>query len=143
MECIICITNANQGKLFFPSFPSLSLLMLFCHFSAYKSGKITTVGIGDGGNEIGMGKVHQQVIKHIQNGRNIASTVATDHLVTAGVSNWGGSALVAALRVLNRCPMHSRYARRGAGTDGVSIRKEDLLITVEMVMILVKPLMPL
>ena len=90
-----------------------------------------------------MGKVHQQVIEHIQNGRNIASTVATDHLVTAGVSNWGGSALVAALRVLNRCPMHSRYARRGAGTDGVSIRKEDLLITVEMVMILVKPLMPL
>ena len=116
--------------------------MLFFVFSAKKSGKITTIGIGDGGNEIGMGKVHQQVIEHIQNGQNIASTVATDHLVTAGVSNWGGSALVAALRILNQCPVHSRYARRGAGTDGVSVPKEDVLITVEMVMVLVKPLMP-
>ena len=134
----------TKADYFFPSFPSLSLLMrFFFYFSAYKSGKITTVGIGDGGNEIGMGKVHQQVIEHIQNGRNIASTVATDHLVTAGVSNWGGSALVAALRVLNQCPVHSRYARRGTGTDGVSICKEDVLITVEMVMVLVKPLMPL
>lgn len=79
-----------------------------------------------------MGKVHQRVIEHIQNGQNIASTVATDHLVTAGVSNWGGSALVAALRILNQCPVHSRYARRGAGTDGVSVPKEDVLITVEM-----------
>jgi len=99
---------------------------------AYESGKITTIGIGDGGNEIGMGKVHQQVIEHIQNGRNIASTVATDYLVTAGVSNWGGSALVAALGVLSQCPVHSRYARRGAGTDGISISKEDVLMTVEM-----------
>ena len=110
--------------------------------SAYKSGKITTIGIGDGGNEIGMGKVQQKVIEHIENGRNIASTVATDHLITAGVSNWGGSALVAALRVLNQCPVHSRYARRVAGTDGVSVSEEDVLITVEMVMILVKPLIP-
>ena len=89
-----------------------------------------------------MGKVHQQVIEHIQNGRNIASTVATDYLVTAGVSNWGGSALVAALGVLSQCPVHSRYARRGAGTDGISISKEGVLITVEMVMVLVKPLIP-
>lgn len=100
--------------------------MLLFLFSAYKSGKITTVGIGDGGNEIGMGKVHQRVIEHIQNGRIIASAVATDHLVTAGVSNWGGSALVAALHVLNQCPVHSWYARRGAGTDGASISKEDV-----------------
>ena len=85
-----------------------------------------------------MGKVHQHVIDHIQNGRNIASTVTTDHLITAGVSNWGGSALVGALHVLSQCPVHSRYARRGVGTDGVSISKEDILNTVEMVMVLVK-----
>ena len=80
-----------------------------------------------------MGKVHQRVIEHIQNGRMIASAVATDHLVTAGVSNWGGSALVAALHVINQCPVYSRYARRGAGTDGAIFSKVDVLNTVEMV----------
>ena len=89
-----------------------------------------------------MGKVHQQVIEHVGNGQNIVSTVATDHLVIAGVSNWGGSALVAALGVLYQCPLHSLYARRVAGTDGISISKEDVLITVDMVMVLVKPLIP-
>lgn len=86
-----------------------------------------------------MGKVHKQVIDHIQNGQEIASAVTTDHLITAGVSNWGGSALVAALAVLNQCPVHSRYARRGVGTDRVASKKE-VLNTLEMVMILVKTL---
>ena len=85
-----------------------------------------------------MGKVKQKVIEHIQNGRNIACAIATDHLVTAGVSNWGGSALVAALHVLNQCPVHSRYVGRGVGTDGVDMSKEDVLNTVEMVIALVK-----
>lgn len=89
-----------------------------------------------------MGKVQRKVIEHVQNGRNIACAVATDHLVTAGVSNWGGSALVAALHVLNQCPVHSRYARRGVGTDGVGMSKEDVLNTVEMVIVLVKLSIP-
>lgn len=110
--------------------------MIFFFFSAYKSGKISTIGIGDGGNEIGMGKAHKQVIDHIDNGQQIASAVTTDHLITAGVSNWGGSALVAALYILSQCPVHSRYAGRGVGTDRI-ISKEDVLKTVETVMILV------
>ena len=140
MDALFASPCKTKGDYVFPSFYLIiPFNAFFFYFSAYKSEKIATIGIGDGGNEIGMGKVHQQVIEHILNGQNIASTVATDHLVTAGVSNWGGSALVAALRVLNHCPMHSRYARRGAGTDGVSIPREDVLITVEMVMVLVKP----
>ena len=39
-----------------------------------------------------MGKVHQRVVNGIANGRHIANTVATDHLITSGVSNWGGNA---------------------------------------------------
>ncbi len=106
-------------------------------FSAYKSGKISTIGIGDGGNEIGMGKVHKRVIDHIENGQQIASAVTTDHLITAGVSNWGASALVAALYILNQCPVHSRYVgREVVGTDRV-VSKEDVLIMVETVMIIV------
>jgi len=63
---------------------------------------IVTVGIGDGGNEIGMGRVFDQVVSHIPNGATIASTVATDFLITAGTSNWGAWGVVAAMSLLNR-----------------------------------------
>lgn len=98
---------------------------------AQKSGKISTIGIGDGGNEIGMGKVHQRVVDGITNGRHIATTVATDHLITSGVSNWGGSALVAALAILNQCPVHSLFVRRGIVPD-TPVLTEEVLNTVEM-----------
>lgn len=101
-------------------------------FLAHKSGKIATIGIGDGGNEIGMGKVHQRVIDHIGNGPQIASSVSTDQLITAGVSNWGGSALAAALFVLHQCPFHSRYVRRGI-EQGAAVSFEEALNTVEKV----------
>lgn len=93
---------------------------------------MSTIGIGDGGNEIGMGKVHKRVVDGITNGRRIASSVTTDHLITAGVSNWGGSALVAAMAILYQCPVHSRYASRGIVPDRV-VPTQDVLNTVEMV----------
>lgn len=65
-------------------------------FITKPSGQVT-IGIGDGGNEIGMGKVCDRVQKHIRFGDRIASTVATDHLIVAGVSNWGAWGLAAAL----------------------------------------------
>ena len=58
--------------------------------------KITTIGIGDGGNEIGMGKIPRDVIeRNIPNGGLIACRVPTDHLIVCGVSNWGAYALAA------------------------------------------------
>ena len=60
-----------------------------------------TIGIGDGGNEIGMGKVpHEMVAKNIPNGHLIHCRVPTDHLIVAGVSNWGAYALAAGVYVL-------------------------------------------
>jgi hypothetical protein len=60
-----------------------------------------TIGIGDGGNEIGMGKVPWDVIRrHIPRGELIACRVATDHLLVAGVSNWGAYALSAGVALL-------------------------------------------
>ena len=79
-----------------------------------------------------MGKVRQRVIEHIENGTQIASNVTTDHLITAGVSNWGGSALAAALFVLSQCPVHSWYARRGVGKER-EVSLEDVLNSVEKV----------
>lgn len=65
------------------------------------NGRAETIGIGDGGNEIGMGKVpHETVVKNIPNGDQIHCRVPTDHLIVAGVSNWGAYALSAALYVL-------------------------------------------
>ncbi len=61
----------------------------------------TTIGIGDGGNELGMGKLSQDLIaQNIQLGNRIACTVPCDHLIVAGVSNWGAVGLLAALALL-------------------------------------------
>lgn len=60
-----------------------------------------TIGIGDGGNEIGMGKIpHETIVKNIPNGDLIHCRVPTDHLVVAGVSNWVAYALAAGVYVL-------------------------------------------
>jgi hypothetical protein len=57
---------------------------------------VVTIGIGDGGNEIGMGKIPPDVIRrNIPNGDLIACCVPVDHLIVAGVSNWGAYALAA------------------------------------------------
>ena len=45
-----------------------------------------TIGVGDGGNEIGMGRVEDYAIEGVvDHGENIACTVPTDQLVVAGI----------------------------------------------------------
>jgi hypothetical protein len=59
------------------------------------------IGVGDGGNEIGMGKLPAKLIaEHVPNGAAIASVTSCDHLVVAGVSNWGAYGLMAALTLM-------------------------------------------
>ncbi|MBU7017620.1 MAG: DUF4392 domain-containing protein [Theionarchaea archaeon] len=48
-----------------------------------------SIGIGDGGNEIGMGNVYNEVKKVVLHGEIIASVVRTNHLIISSVSNWG------------------------------------------------------
>jgi D-glutamate cyclase len=56
------------------------------------------IAVGDGGNEIGMGKLPAGLIaQHVPNGVEIACVTSCDHLVVAGVSNWGAYGLMAAL----------------------------------------------
>lgn len=72
-----------------------------CIDSCYLVPSTITIGIGDGGNEIGMGKIpHETIVKNIPNGDLIHCRVPTDHLIVAGVSNWGAYALAAGLFVL-------------------------------------------
>jgi hypothetical protein len=68
---------------------------------------VRTIGIGDGGNEIGMGSIPQQVIHaNIPNGlgARIACRVATDWTIACGVSNWGAYALGSAVACLRDRP---------------------------------------
>jgi hypothetical protein len=61
----------------------------------------TTIGIGDGGNEIGMGKIPWEIIRrNIPNGGVVACRVPVDHLIVCGVSNWGAYGLAAGVRHL-------------------------------------------
>lgn len=60
-----------------------------------------TIGIGDGGNEVGMGRVpHDTIVKNIPNGDLIHCRVPTDRLIVCGVSNWGAYALAGGLFAL-------------------------------------------
>ncbi len=59
-------------------------------------GHPNTVGIGDGGNEIGMGNL-ADVIPQVSSLPPIPSETGTTHLVISSVSNWGGYGVVAAL----------------------------------------------
>ena len=81
---------------------------------------VTTVGIGDGGNEIGMGKVPWEVIRrNVPGGERVACRTATDQLIVCGVSNWGAYGLAAGVRLL-----------RGSGADAGLFdveRKRELL----------------
>lgn len=61
---------------------------------------IITIAVGDGGNEVGMGKIRPYIIDTLYNGRRICAAVITDFLIIAGVSNWGGHALAAALSIM-------------------------------------------
>ncbi len=66
---------------------------------------VLTIGIGDGGNEIGCGNIIEDVQKVQPYGRKcqcpcgagVATVARCDHLIFCAVSNWGGYALAAAL----------------------------------------------
>ena len=65
-----------------------------------QSENIPTIGIGDGGNEIGMGAIKEAVAAFVPHGNVLCAETATDVLIPAGVSNWGCYAVAAALAIL-------------------------------------------
>lgn len=68
----------------------------------FTTGGWARIGVGDGGNEIGMGKLPAGLIADtVPNGGKIACITSCDHLVVAGVSNWGAYGLMAALALLH------------------------------------------
>lgn len=60
-----------------------------------------TLGIGDGGNELGLGGLRDELRQHVPLGDLIFAATPADYAIPAGVSNWGAFALSAALSLLS------------------------------------------
>jgi len=61
---------------------------------------IATIGIGDLGNELGMGVVAPEVRAHVPRGDVIAAQLAADVAVIANISNWGAYGVAACLAAM-------------------------------------------
>jgi hypothetical protein len=120
---------------------------------------ILTIGIGDGGNEIGCGMI-ASAVREIQPfgltcrcpcQKGVATVTETDLLVFCAVSNWGAYGIVAALaallgdrsilhdaecekRMLGECVRHGAmdgaYARLAHAVDGVSAVSNIAMLTL-------------
>jgi hypothetical protein len=114
----------------------------------FSAGPWRTIAIGDGGNEIGMGRVARPLIaRHVPLGDMIGCVIPADFLIAAGVSHWGAYALLAALSVVRpdwteamRCGLDpaldlavvEAMVRDGPAVDGVSLRREATIDALEM-----------
>ena len=106
----------------------------------FTAGPWVKLAVGDGGNEIGMGKLPAGVVaRDVPNGAQIACVTSCDHLIVAGVSNWGAYGLMAALAMVRPdwSPIIARFltAERdlavtraivdvAGAVDGVTARRE-------------------
>jgi hypothetical protein len=71
-------------------------------------GPWTTIGIGDLGNELGMGSLpHDLVADSVPNGAALWCAAPCDHPIVCGISNWGAAALLAGVAM-----SEPRFARR-------------------------------
>jgi D-glutamate cyclase len=103
----------------------------------FSAGSWQTIAVGDGGNEIGMGALSRSLIgRHVAHGETIACVTPAQHLIVAGVSNWGAYALLGALAALRsewRAPLLAcldegldrrvleTVIAQGPAVDGVSL----------------------
>ncbi len=99
-----------------------------------------SIGIGDRGNEIGAGKIPWEVFKEsfpTHREAVFCSRVKTDYLISCGISNWGGYALLAGVALALGRPeilkkvTHKQEARvleylvrHGPAVDGITRKQE-------------------
>ena len=95
----------------------------------FKEMGVKTIGIGDGGNEVGLGIIEEDVRKYVPYGNmcacpcrsGIASSTITDTVIVSTVSNWGAYALEALLLAIND---KSEYIHSG---------KEEIMLIEESI----------
>jgi D-glutamate cyclase len=108
---------------------------------------VESIGIGDRGNEIGAGKIPWEVFKQkSQTNREpvFCSRAKTDYLVSCGISNWGGYALLAGvalamgrLDILEKVTPEQEgmvldyIVRHGPAIDGITFKQDHSVDGVE------------
>ncbi len=109
---------------------------------------IKTIGIGDGGNEIGMGSLPWETLRAALPGEDagrIICRIATDYLIVAGISNWGAYGLACALIALrgrgellpgwdgeSQVRLIEHLVREAGAVDGVTRKPEPTVDGVRM-----------
>lgn len=81
-----------RGKSIKDHTANLDLLFELCN-----KRNVLTIGVGDGGNEIGMGNICDELHTII---KSEPCNIKADHLIAATVSNWGAYAITASLQRL-------------------------------------------
>ena len=108
---------------------------------------IESIGIGDRGNEIGAGKIPWEVFKQNSTTNREAvfcSRARTDYLISCGISNWGGYALLAGvalamgrLDVLEKVTPEQEgmildyLVRHGPAIDGITCKQDRSVDGIE------------
>ena len=108
---------------------------------------IESIGIGDRGNEIGAGKIPWEVFKQNYSTHREAvfcCRVKTDYLISCGISNWGGYALLAGvalamgrLDILKKMTPAQEGAvldylvRHGPAIDGMTCKQDHSVDGIE------------
>lgn len=105
-----------------------------------------TIGIGDGGNEIGMGNMKDIISQKIN---IIPSVITTTHLIISTVSNWGAYGLIAAIskitntnllptfgevkdfleKIVNHNAVDGTTGLHTHTVDGFDIKEDETIIT--------------
>ncbi|TVR01100.1 MAG: DUF4392 domain-containing protein [Spirochaetaceae bacterium] len=102
---------------------------------------IPTIAVGDGGNELGMGRIRNLVLAGVPLGTLISAETVADIVVTARISNWGAYAIVALLGLPAGPPLLHTPEQEEAllrtvadlgGVDGVSLRAEPTVDGVSL-----------
>jgi len=84
---------------------------------------VISIGIGDAGNELGMGMLPKEIIaKGVSTGEKIACSISCHHLIVCGVSNWGAVGLLTALALL-RPDWQSKL------TEGLTLETDKHILT--------------
>jgi D-glutamate cyclase len=97
---------------------------------------ILTIGFGDGGNELGMGRLASVVAETVPHGDRVASVIPAQITVAGCISNWGAYAVAAAVSAAANAPeilqqieierIIARCVDLGA-IDGLTARPDSLV----------------
>ena len=102
---------------------------------------ITTISIGDGGNEIGMGALAETIEKYVPHGEAICAREVADIALISGVSNWWGwgvSALLSRMYGINLLPSDDMERGRlhemvlAGSVDGCTKKPEETVDNLPM-----------